>query len=73
VPFLATTTSITPFIGLFGTGHRDHAGVHADRREGSTSLAVVAPGIAEALIRDGRGSVRGGAGGRISITTSPTR
>jgi len=50
VPFLATTASITPYIGLFGTvlgiirAFQDIAGA------GSTSLGVVAPGIAEALI-----------------------
>ena len=48
--FLATTGSVTPFIGLFGTvwGIMD-----AFIRIGSTksaSLAIVAPGIAEALI-----------------------
>jgi len=48
--FLATTGSVTPFIGLFGTvwGIMD-----SFIRIGSTktaSLAIVAPGIAEALI-----------------------
>ena len=50
VPFLATTASITPFIGLFGTVWgiiNAFAGIGAT---GSTSLEVVAPGIAEALI-----------------------
>lgn len=48
--FLATTGSTTPFIGLFGTvwGIMDaFKGIGAS---GSASLAVVAPGIAEALV-----------------------
>ena len=50
VAFLATTASITPYIGLFGTvwgimtTFQDIAGA------GSTSLSVVAPGIADALV-----------------------
>ncbi len=48
--FLATTGSSAPFIGLFGTvvGIIDAFG--AIGQAGSASLAVVAPGIAEALI-----------------------
>ncbi len=48
--FLATTGSTTPFIGLFGTVWgimNSFTGIGA---AGSASLAVVAPGIAEALI-----------------------
>ncbi|MCL5978697.1 MAG: protein TolQ [Nitrospirae bacterium] len=48
--FLATTGSTTPFIGLFGTVWgimNSFSGIGA---AGSASLAVVAPGIAEALI-----------------------
>jgi biopolymer transport protein TolQ len=48
--FLATTANAAPFIGLFGTVW----GIMDSFREigvrGSTSLAVVAPGISEALI-----------------------
>lgn len=50
VPFLATTGSAAPFIGLFGTvwGIMDtFIGIGVT---GSTSLVSVAPGIAEALI-----------------------
>jgi biopolymer transport protein TolQ len=50
VTFLATTASVTPFVGLFGTvwGIMD---AFADiGRMGSANLAVVAPGISEALI-----------------------
>lgn len=50
VPFLATTASITPYIGLFGTVWGIMAAFTEIAGQGSTSLAVVAPGIAEALI-----------------------
>ena len=55
--FLATTGSSTPFIGLFGTvvGIIDaFTGIAA---MGTASLAVVAPGIAEALIATAMGLV----------------
>lgn len=55
LPFLAITASSAPFIGLFGTvwGIMDaFLGIGA---KGSTSLAVVAPGIAEALIATAMG------------------
>jgi biopolymer transport protein TolQ len=48
--FLATTGSATPFIGLFGTVVGIVNAFHDIGRAGSASLAVVAPGIAEALI-----------------------
>ena len=50
LPFLATTGSATPFIGLFGTVVGIVNAFHDIGRAGSASLAVVAPGIAEALI-----------------------
>jgi biopolymer transport protein TolQ len=53
--FLATTASVGPFIGLFGTvwGIMD---AFADiGRMGSANLAVVAPGISEALITTAMG------------------
>jgi biopolymer transport protein ExbB/TolQ len=49
LPFLATVGSTAPFIGLFGTVWgimRSFTGIAAAK---DTSLAVVAPGIAEAL------------------------
>jgi biopolymer transport protein TolQ len=49
VPFLATTASITPFIGLLGTVWGIMTAFSAIGQQGSTDLAVVAPGIAEAL------------------------
>jgi len=50
VPFLATTASVTPFIGLLGTVWGIMTAFEAIGRQGSTDLAVVAPGIAEALV-----------------------
>jgi len=48
--FLATTGSTAPFIGLFGTVWGIMNSFHGIGSAGSASLAVVAPGIAEALI-----------------------
>ncbi len=48
--FLATTGSITPFIGLFGTVWGIMDAFHGIGQTGSASLAVVAPGISEALV-----------------------
>ncbi|MBI5639133.1 MAG: protein TolQ [Nitrospirae bacterium] len=48
--FLATTGSTSPFIGLFGTVWGIMSSFHGIGAAGSASLAVVAPGIAEALI-----------------------
>ena len=48
--FLATTGSATPFIGLFGTVVGIINAFQGIGRTGTASLAVVAPGIAEALI-----------------------
>jgi biopolymer transport protein TolQ len=55
VPFLATTASITPFIGLFGTVWGIIFAFQSIGIQGSTSLSVVAPGIAEALIATAAG------------------
>jgi biopolymer transport protein TolQ len=48
--FLANTGSSAPFIGLFGTVIGIIDAFQGIGRSGSASLAVVAPGIAEALI-----------------------
>jgi len=48
--FLATTGSTCPFIGLLGTVWGVMSSFMSMGREGSASLTVVAPGIAEALI-----------------------
>ncbi len=50
LPFLATTGSAAPFIGLFGTVIGIINAFQGIAQSGSASLAVVAPGIAEALI-----------------------
>jgi biopolymer transport protein TolQ len=50
VTFLATTASITPFIGLLGTVWGIMTSFQGIAAQGSSDLAVVAPGIAEALI-----------------------
>lgn len=53
--FLATTGSTTPFIGLFGTVWGIMGSFMSIGVTGSASLAVVAPGIAEALIATAAG------------------
>jgi biopolymer transport protein TolQ len=55
LPFLATTASSAPFIGLFGTVWGIMAAFHGIGKQGSASLAVVAPGISEALIATAAG------------------
>jgi len=55
LPLLATTASITPFIGLFGTVWGIMTSFQRIASVGSTSLGVVAPGIAEALIATAAG------------------
>ncbi|MBW1697240.1 MAG: MotA/TolQ/ExbB proton channel family protein [Deltaproteobacteria bacterium] len=55
VPFLATTGNTTPFIGLFGTVWGIMGSFHGIGLRGSANLAVVAPGISEALIATAAG------------------
>jgi biopolymer transport protein TolQ len=55
VSFLATTASITPYIGLFGTVWGIMSAFQGIGATGSTNLGVVAPGIAEALIATAAG------------------
>jgi len=50
VPFLATTGSAAPFIGLFGTVWGILNAFWKIGRTGTSSLAIVGPHIAEALI-----------------------
>ncbi len=50
LPFLATTGSTAPFIGLFGTVIGIIAAFQSIGEAGQASLAVVGPGIAEALV-----------------------
>ena len=55
IPFLATTASIAPFIGLFGTVWGIMSAFQSIGQTGSTNLGVVAPGIAEALVATAAG------------------
>lgn len=50
LPFLATTASASPFVGLFGTVWGIMQSFHAIGQGSGASLAVVGPGIADALI-----------------------
>ncbi len=53
--FLATTGATAPFVGLFGTVWGIMRSFQEIAISGQTSLAVVAPGIAEALLATGLG------------------
>lgn len=55
LPFLATLGSAAPFIGLFGTVWGIMTSFHDIGLRGSASLAVVAPGISEALVATAAG------------------
>ena len=55
VPFLATTGNTTPFIGLFGTVWGIMNSFHGIGQKGTANLAVVAPGISEALVATAAG------------------
>ena len=50
VPFLATTGSAAPFVGLFGTVWGIMNSFRDIGTKGAANLATVAPGIAEALV-----------------------
>ncbi|GAB4195077.1 MAG: MotA/TolQ/ExbB proton channel family protein [Thalassobaculales bacterium] len=85
LPVLATTASAAPFIGLFGTVWGIMNSFTGIANSQDTSLAVVAPGIAEALFATAMGLVAAipaviaynklstafaGASGRIAATIS---
>ena len=55
VPFLATAGNTSPFIGLFGTVWGIMNTFQGIGVSGSASLAVVAPGISEALVATAAG------------------
>ena len=55
VPFLATAGNTAPFIGLFGTVWGIMNSFQGIGQSGSASLAVVAPGISEALVATAAG------------------
>lgn len=50
IPFLATVGNVSPFVGLFGTVWGIMHSFHDIGKMGTASLAIVAPGISEALI-----------------------
>ena len=53
--FLATTGNAAPFIGLFGTVWGIMKAFQEIGQKGATSIAIVAPGISEALIATAAG------------------
>lgn len=55
LPFLATTGSTAPFIGLFGTVWGIMTSFQDIGMKGAANLAVVAPGISEALVATAMG------------------
>jgi biopolymer transport protein TolQ len=57
LPFLATVGSTAPFVGLFGTVWGIKHSFEQIAISQNTNLAVVAPGIAEALLATGIGLV----------------
>lgn len=57
LPMLATTASIAPFVGLFGTVVGIMFAFQGIGETGSTNLGVVAPGIADALVATAAGLV----------------
>jgi len=57
LPFLATIGAVAPFVGLFGTVWGIMNAFQGIAASNNTSLAVVAPGIAEALFATALGLV----------------
>jgi biopolymer transport protein TolQ len=55
LPFLATTGNITPFIGLLGTVLGIIDAFQEIGKQGTASIAAVAPGVAEALVATAAG------------------
>jgi biopolymer transport protein TolQ len=55
ITFLATAASVSPYIGLFGTVIGIMIAFNRIGATGSTNLAIVAPGISEALIATAMG------------------
>jgi biopolymer transport protein TolQ len=55
LPWLATTGSVTPFVGLFGTVWGIIDAFHGLGTAGAATLRAVAPGISEALITTAAG------------------
>ena len=63
--FLASVGSTGPFIGLFGTVYGIMNSFIGIANTNTTNLAVVAPGIAEALLATGYRPVRRHPGGGV--------
>jgi biopolymer transport protein ExbB/TolQ len=61
--FLATVGAVAPFVGLFGTVWGIMNSFQAIAMTRDTNLAVVAPGIAEALFATGSWAFGGHSGG----------
>ncbi|MEL6219104.1 MAG: protein TolQ [Pseudomonadota bacterium] len=57
LPFLATVGSVSPFVGLFATVWGIKHSFEAIAIQQNTNLAVVAPGIAEALLATAMGLI----------------
>jgi biopolymer transport protein TolQ len=57
LPLLATTGTVTPFIGLFGTVWGIIDAFHGLGTAGAATLRAVAPGISEALITTAAGLI----------------
>jgi biopolymer transport protein TolQ len=55
LPFLATTGSATPFIGLFGTVWGIMNAFHRIGVTQAANISIVAPGVSEALIATAAG------------------
>ncbi|MGH7335974.1 MAG: MotA/TolQ/ExbB proton channel family protein [Myxococcota bacterium] len=55
ITFLATAASVSPYIGLFGTVIGIMIAFNRIGATGSTNLAIVAPGISEALVATAMG------------------
>ena len=73
IPFLATTASIAPFIGLFGTVWGIMVAFQGIGETGSTNLGVVAPGHRRGAGRHRGRPLRGDSGRRTSTTQLTNR
>ncbi len=72
LPNLATIGAVAPFVGLFGTVWGIMNSFQGIANSNNTSLAVVAPGIAEALFATALGSPRPFRRSFSTIASAPT-
>ena len=70
--WLATTASVSPFIGLLGTVLGIIRAFHGSGQDGQHQPAAVGPGIAQALIATAVGLFAAIPGGACSITSLAT-